>query len=153
MHNLPSDPIHHYFWGGYWDGPLNGWLYARGRFYYYELLNEPGQYYRLYKVYFVPKEIRVPHLLRHRSFCHHVGWHCNRKPGESKRWFSSAAKPDYQQWFKIEWPGLPEIPKTLLVGVTTLHDGNMCWFNEPEEFSRDWKYIEDDYDDEEENND
>lgn len=143
MINLPTSPIHHYFYGGYWDGPLNGWLYTRGQYYFYELLNEPGQYYRLYRVYFVPKEIRVPHLLRHRDFCQHVGRHCNRKPGKPRSFFSSQEKPDYMDWFKKERPNLPEIPKSRLVGVTALSDGQVFWFDDPSEFSRDWQYIDD----------
>jgi hypothetical protein len=136
---------HHYFWSGYWDGPLDGWIYVRGQFYHYDSLGDAlALRHRIYGVYYVPKSVRAPYILRHRSFAHQVGRHTSRKPGCERRYFSEAQRPNWKVWYLANSKPLPPIERKLMVGITRLHDGIVHWLDKPENFSREWQYLDED---------
>jgi hypothetical protein len=80
MEKITHLPIQWVHVSDYWDGPLSGWLRAKGRYLFFK--SNVG---KSYDVFEVPRAIRLPHLRHTRMFRHMVGWHYDSKPGTKPR--------------------------------------------------------------------
>lgn len=143
LKHADRSPIKSILVGGYWDGPLNGWLRVAGHYYYFESIEEGvAHWHRLYMVYWVDKEHRIPYLLRKRQFRHMVGWHQVRYPGKDRTFFTGDRHSESFKTF-YELPRLPKLDDTKmkLVGITDL-DEEVIWLYNKKDFDREWEYIE-----------
>jgi hypothetical protein len=129
IEKMPTSPVDWRWHGGFHDIPLNGWIRVAGRRYYYRVL-DAFSYYPLYTVWNIPRDLRAPHMIAHRRWRHLVGWHCDRRPGEPKLFFSSEEKPDWKSYYDDPRPA-PKIDfdheGVTCRGITDLNE--VRWLN------------------------
>jgi hypothetical protein len=80
---MKPDKIQHYHYFGYYDGPLDGILRAKGKYWYFQRIEEPTSDYWGFAVLDLPPEAKLQYLKKAQYYRHHWGWHsdvnANRK--------------------------------------------------------------------------
>lgn len=137
-------PIRSISISGYWDGPLSGWIRVDGQYYWFNCIDDE-HYWRVYNVYWIAKEHKLPYLNRVRQFRSMVGWHQTRYPGRARTYFKGSHQ---DQSFK-DFYNLPSLPRILdlnldyrqikHVGITDLKT-EVVWLLDKESYDRDWNY-------------
>lgn len=145
---LPRYPIASFESSGYWDGPLDGWIRSRGIYYQFDCLEGAFASWRVYGVYYVPKEVRIPWLLEKSRFRHWVGTHLVRFPGKARTWFSgSHHDASFKKFYDERDKRIEDLPKVRdnrrLVGITDLYSFEWACLYSEEDYTRDMQYIED----------
>lgn len=103
----------------YYDKPLTGWLRAQGKYLYFVTDDYYGDEEGTeYKVYDMPRELRLVHLRHHRQFRNIVGWHHEFAP-DGRR--GEGPFPGWRRYYNIEKPK-PFDPRAVgtLIGTTDL---------------------------------
>lgn len=68
---------------GFYDGPINGWIRAGGRYLWFDMMDSESEDREIYGIYEVDKSKRISYLLEHRNFRKLVGWHTDYAPGRT----------------------------------------------------------------------